>query len=101
MRAFRSLAFAFLAAAGPAPAWAFRVPDSNAPPPTEHQIAQRYRDSQPRPYAMNYTDEAAQRLGVRDGKWEAFNSRDPLMPSVKGGMDGGRPMISLQWRPGQ
>ncbi len=49
---------------------------------------------------MNYTDEAAQRLGVHDGQWEAFdtNSSDPLMPSFKGGVDSGSAMFKLQWR---
>jgi len=104
MRCFGTLAFAFLAvAAGPAPAWAFSVSDSSAPPPTQHQLDLRYADSRSQPYAMNYTDEAAQKLGIRDGKWEAFNSRsrDPWMPSLKGGINDGRPMIGLQWRPGQ
>jgi len=102
MRCFGTLAFAFLAAAaGPAPAWAFSVPDSSAPPPTQHQLD--LADSRAQPYAMNYTDEAAQKLGIRDGKWEAFNSRsgDPWIPSLKGGITDGRPMIGLQWRPGQ
>ncbi len=104
MRCFRSLALAFLAAAaGPAPAWTFRVPDSRAAPPTQHQIELRYADSRSQPYAMNYADEAAQTLGIQNGKWEAFDTRssDPLMPSLKGGIDGGRAMIGLQWRPGQ
>ena len=80
------------------------MPDGNAAPPTEHQIQQRDNAAKPsQPYAMNYTDEAAQTLGVRDGKWEAFDvhSSDPLMPSLKGGIDNGGAMISLQWRPGQ
>jgi hypothetical protein len=49
---------------------------------------------------MNYTDEAAQTLGVKDGKWEAFSTQspDPLMPRFKGGIDSGRAMIGLQWR---
>ena len=104
MRRFRSLAFTFLAAtAGPAPAWTSRVPDSGAAPPTQHQIELRYTDSRPQPYATNYADEAARKLGIQDGKWEAFNthSSDPLMPSLKGGIDSGRAMIGLQWRPGQ
>jgi hypothetical protein len=101
---FRSLAFAFLAvSAGPASAWTFHVPDSRAAPPTQHQIELRYTDSRPQPYAMNYADEAARKLGIQDGKWEVFDTRssDPLMPSLKGGIDGGRAMIGLQWRPGQ
>jgi hypothetical protein len=104
MRVLCSLAVAIVAlTATTAPVWAFAIPQADAPLPTQHQLDLRYADHQAQPYAMNYTDEAAQKLGVRDGKWEAFDPRssDPLVPSVKGGMDGGRPMISLQWRPGQ
>jgi hypothetical protein len=101
MPLYRTLAFAFLAmTAGAAPGWAFSVTDSNAPPPTQHRLDLRYADSRSQPYAMTYTDEAAQKLGIRDGKWEAFKSRDPLMPSLNGGINDGRPMIGLQWRPG-
>jgi hypothetical protein len=84
-----------------APAWGFRDPDANAPVLTEHQKELRYADSQSQPYAMTYADEAARKLGVRDGQWEAFNSRssDPVM--LKGGLNGGRPMLTLEWRPGQ
>ena len=101
MRRFGTLAFAFVAlAAGSGPAWAFRVNDLTAPPLTEHLRELRYADRQTQPYAMNYADEAARTLGVANGRWEAFstNSRDPLMPSFKGGIDGGRAMIGLQWR---
>lgn len=104
MRCFGTFAFAFVAlAAGfeSAPAWAFRTPDGNAAWPTEHQKALRYAETQSPPYAMNYADEAAQTLGVREGKWEAFTPRSSDMPSVKGSMDSGRPMLILQWRPGQ
>jgi hypothetical protein len=107
MRRVGTFAFAFLApvflglAAGATPAWAFTVPDANAPPPTEHQIQLRYADNQPSPYAMRYTDEAAQRLGMHDGQWEAFDSHASDPVRVTGGLDSGRPMISLQWRPGQ
>jgi len=103
MRSLRTFVFAFLAVtAGGAPAWAFSVTDSNAPPPTQHQLDLRYADNRSQPYAMSYTDEAAQKLGIRDGKWEAFNGRssDPLVPSLQGGINDGRPMIGLQWRPG-
>jgi hypothetical protein len=101
MRCFGILALAAAAlAAGSGPGWAFRLPDPNAAPLTEHQIQLRAAESTPRPYAMNYTDEAAQTLGVHNGKWEAFStqSRDPLSPRFKGGIDGGRAMIGLQWR---
>jgi hypothetical protein len=48
---------------------------------------------------MNYTDQMAQSLGVKNGGWEAFKSNDPMMPSLRGGIDGGAPMLKLQWRP--
>ena len=88
--------------AGAAPAWAFSpVPETNKAWPTEHQQALRTAANQPDLYAMRYTDEAAQTLGFKDGKWEAFNPSDPMLPRVKGGLDGGRPTVQLQWRPGQ
>ena len=102
MRCFGTFAFALVAlAAGSASAATFRTPDGNTAWPTEHQKALRYAETQPQPYAMNYADEAAQTLGVREGKWEAFTPRSSDMPSVKGSMDSGRPMLILQWRPGQ
>ena len=101
MRCFGTLAFAVAAlAAGSGPVWAFRLP-GNEPLPTEHQKRLRFAENQPQPYAMNYADEAARTLGVREGKWEAFSPRSSDMPSVKGSMDSGRPMLILQWRPGQ
>lgn len=50
------------------------------------------------PVVMNYTDQMAQSLGVKNGGWEAFKSTDPMMPTLKGGIDGGNPMLKLQWR---
>ena len=86
-------------AAASGPAWAFRLPDGI--PVTEHQKALRYADSQAQPYAMSYTDEAAQQLGVHDGRWEAFatHSSNPMVPSFKGGVDNGSAMFKLQWVP--
>ena len=104
MRPVCFIAFALFAVTlTTAPAWAFTMPETNAVLPTQHQQDQRASDDQATPYAMSYTDEAAQRLGVKDGKWEAFDTRssDPLVPSLKGGIDHGGAMISLQWRPGQ
>ncbi|HET7084249.1 MAG TPA: hypothetical protein VFI23_05730 [Rhizomicrobium sp.] len=101
MRCFGTFALAFAAlAAGSQAAWAFRLPDPNAMPLTEHQLQLRSAENTPQPYAMNYTDEAARSLGVQNGKWEAFStqSHNPLMPSFRGGIDGGRAMIGLQWR---
>jgi hypothetical protein len=101
MRCFGTLAFAFLAvAAGPVPAWAFGALDSSLSGPTQHQIELRYADSQPQPYAMNYVDEAARTLGIREGQWEAL-PRSSNMPSLMGSIKSGRPMLILQWRPGK
>jgi hypothetical protein len=72
---------------------------------TEHQKILQDRDQQPAaPFAMNYTDEAAQTLGVHDGRWEAIDlgpSRSGLVPKVSGAIERGNPMIQLQWRVGQ
>ncbi|HWU56574.1 MAG TPA: hypothetical protein VN175_13785 [Rhizomicrobium sp.] len=85
-----------------APAWAFRIPAPDAPYPTPHQRELRYADSPKQPYATNYTDEAARRLGVENGNWEAFSTHPsaPLMPRFRGGIEGGRATIGLQWRLG-
>ena len=102
MRLFGTLAFAFaVAAAGAASASPYRLPDGSTPWPTDHQKALRVAETDPQPYAMNHAEEAAQSLGVKEGKWEAFTPRSSDMPSVKGSLDGGRPMLILQWRPGQ
>ena len=67
----------------------------------EHQIALATDQEQPL-YPMNYADEAARSLGVRGGRWEAFDtgptSSSPFMPSLRGGVDSGGAMIRLQWR---
>src|SRR4051812_42576660 len=98
MRRFVLLAAAIPALiAGSAPARAFPGPEINKPWLTEHQQELRTLASQPSPYAMSYTDEAAQTLGMKDGKWEAFTPVNPLMPRVNGGLDGGRPTVRLQW----
>ena len=86
---------------GAAPAWAFPGPEINKAWPTEHQQALRAVADRPTPYAMRYTDEAAQSLGMKDGKWEAFTPTSSLMPRINGGLEGGRPMVRLQWQPGQ
>ena len=56
----------------------------------------------PRP--MNYADEAAQAMGVRDGHLDLFSSHpapnNPLMPAVSGGLGSDGAMLKLQWHPG-
>jgi hypothetical protein len=73
---------------------------------TDHEKMLRYKDQQAaaQPYAMNYADEAAHAIGVRDGRWEVIGtgiSRSGVMPNVSGGVDRGHPMLKLQWRVGQ
>jgi hypothetical protein len=87
--------------AGAGTANAFGVPDSSHYP-SDNEIALKLAQNKPQPYPMNYADEAAQTLGVKDGRWDAFatHSRDPLMPSLKGGIDNGAAMVKLQWQPG-
>jgi hypothetical protein len=82
------------------PAQAYRMPEPNAPAPIPHVQDARFADRDKTPYAMNYSDEAAQTLGVKDGKWEAFStsSSSPLMPSLNAGADSGGAMIKLQWQ---
>lgn len=101
MRRFGTLALAVAAlAAGSGPGWAFRLFNPNAIPLTQHQMELRAAENRTQPYALSYSDEAARALGVENGKWEAFStrSRDPLSPNFRGGIDGGRAMIGLQWR---
>ena len=82
------------------PASAFGRPDLATAAPIEH--VREAAEAQPAPYAMNYADDAARTLGVKDGRWQAFDtggsSRDPLLPSLNGGVDAGGAMLRLQWR---
>jgi hypothetical protein len=54
------------------------------------------------PYAMNYTDEAAQALGVHNGRLDAFSikpsSKDSLLPTLRGGVDKGGATVQLRWK---
>jgi hypothetical protein len=89
------LATAALLVAGPA--FAFRVPDPNAALPTPHQLENRYADTVSEPYARSYSDEAARRLGLADGRWEAFNSQSAAGATLKGGFDTRGAVLRLQW----
>ena len=52
------------------------------------------------PYALNYTDQMAQSLGVHDGRMDFSGNRaDSRLPTVSGGLGGGGPMVRLQWHP--
>lgn len=61
-------------------------------------------DVKPR-YPMTYLDEAAQTLGVRNGRLDLFSSHpvenNALIPVLSGGISGKGAMLRLQWRPRQ
>ena len=56
------------------------------------------------PYAMNYVEEAARTLGVKDGHMDVFSTPSPsssYMPSISGGLGGDGAMLRLRWHPGE
>jgi hypothetical protein len=81
------------------PAFAFRAPEPNAPYPTPHQQDVDYAGTQAQPWSQSYSDEAARRLGVADGKWQAFGGTvgDSSRFSLKGGLDTRGAVLRLQW----
>jgi hypothetical protein len=65
----------------------------------------RIQDNDAAPYAMNYSEEAAQAMGVRDGQMDVFStdsaeSRSNL-PYLSGGVGAEGAMLKLQWHPGE
>jgi hypothetical protein len=64
-----------------------------------------YEDDVKAPYAMNYTDEAAQNLGFRHGNLDVFSAKpaenDSYLPSFSGGLGSEGAMLKLQWHPGE
>ena len=76
---------------------AFRVPEANAAWPTPHQQESRYADSTTQPYTTTYSDEAAQRLGLADGRWNAFEAHSSDGSTLKGGFDTNGAVLRLQW----
>lgn len=57
------------------------------------------------PYPMNYADEAAETLGIKNGHLDVFSiqpkSTGSLLPNVSGGVDHEGAMLKLQWHPGE
>jgi hypothetical protein len=76
-------------------------------PATNYPGAPRpvYDDGDVSPYAMNYTDEAAQSLGVRNGHMDVFTAKpadnQSYLPTFSGGLGGDGAMLKLQWHPGE
>lgn len=97
MRKVAHLGLAFLAlVAGTGQALAFRIPEPNAPYPTQHQLEARYAERD-QPWAMSYSDQAARRLGVQDGRWEAFGNSDSAPYRLKGGIGTNGAVLRLTW----
>jgi hypothetical protein len=98
-RTFALLIATAALALGAAPVRAGAMPDFNPAVPSEHVREARYADTQPQRYPTTWGDEAAQRLGVQDGKWEAFRTEPSsrLEPSLNAGVDSGGAMLRLQW----
>ena len=92
---FLGLAAAALLWAGPA--FAFQIPQANAPYPTPHQ--REVADSQSQRWSTTYGDEAARRLGMQDGRWEAFgtDSNPSSRFNLRGGLDGRGAVLRLTW----
>lgn len=61
------------------------------------------REETKSPYAMTYTDEVAQSLGVKGGHMDVFSTQpvSSYMPSFSAGVDKGGAMLRLKWYPGQ
>lgn len=84
---------------GSVPALAFPTPTPDAAHTVPH-VREMQSNERSEPYARNYTDQMAQSLGLRNGQWEVFDAgpNQSLMPSLKGGLASGGPMLRLQWR---
>ena len=82
-------------------------------PGQNHHNSQQQKPSAPKPvyddpklpYAMNYMEEAARTLGVKDGHMDVFStgpsSSSSYMPSISGGLGGDGAMLRLRWHPGE
>jgi hypothetical protein len=61
-------------------------------------------DGSTKPYAMNYSEEAAASMGVHNGQMDVFSAQpgenEPFLPSVSGGVGSEGAMLKLQWHPG-
>lgn len=97
-RTFALLIAAAALALGAAPARA-GVPDFNPVVPSEHVREARVAETQPQRFPTVWGDQAAQRLGVQNGRWEAFSTTPSsrLAPSLNAGVDSGGAMLRLQW----
>jgi hypothetical protein len=65
----------------------------------------RIQDNDAAPYAMNYSEEAAQAMGVHDGQMDVFSTNSAEsranLPYLSGGVGAEGAMLKLQWHPGE
>lgn len=69
------------------------VPLPPLPPPTPST-----------PYPMTYSDEAAQKLGFKNGQLDIFTvkpKKNTILPNLSGGIGRDGAMVKLQWHSGQ
>jgi hypothetical protein len=106
MKARFLLLAGFLGASCGTPALALSVPNqSHLSSTLQYPGAPRpVYDDKRSPYAMNYTDELARNLGVKDGRMDVFATHPEssgYMPSISGGVGGDGAMFRLKWHPGE
>jgi hypothetical protein len=101
-----TIGIALLAASfGPALARQTYIDGAASTLPTDYPGAPRPVRDPDSPYAMNYADEAAQAIGVRDGHMDVFSAQpaenQSYLPSFSGGLGSDGAMLKLQWHPGE
>jgi hypothetical protein len=101
-----TIGIALLAASfGPALARQTYIDGAASTVPTDYPGAPRPVRDPDSPYAMNYADEAAQAIGVRDGHMDVFSAQpaenQSYLPSFSGGLGSDGAMLKLQWHPGE
>jgi hypothetical protein len=87
---------------GASPALGASFPGNGGPLPGYPDPRRPVAEEPRSPYPMNYSEEAAQALGFKDGHSDFFATRpqpnNPLMPVLSGGLGKGGAMLKLQWR---
>jgi hypothetical protein len=85
-------------------AMATQLPNPSPAFVSEHQNDLRADTRPAAPFAIAYSDEAAETLGVHDGKWAFLDTGRPArayMPSLKGGVERDGLKLRLMWNLGR
>ena len=106
MRTNILLLIGLLGVSGGTPALAMSVPNQDHLSSALHYpgAPKIVYDDHPAPYAMNYADEAARNLGIKDGRMDVFSTHpdsSSFLPSVSGGVGADGAMLRLKWHPGE